>query len=783
MALEKIRRSSTTSTTLPGSLISRNEVSIPKLSTPRPSQILTRSLIEKIQEAKRLRQSEGPHDSHTDKRHNCRTQNPVAYTLSGMCRTAPIISTEVPLDPSGILMKVQGATATMTSIAISRNAPPIPHAKPIMPVIPLAPSMPPTVDMPDHVKPQELPTKLVKKTSSSVSEAIQVTNAVLLIQQTWRKKKYIFRSRRRNTDSWDEFNSKDTMQVALVVDKDPGNEVLTPLFSAVAMKSQKLQENDIYCLNDHCDTIGENLDGEKRFPGEIESNRTAHPWIDHELVFLEEGRCIGELQDSVRNGTFMNEDEVIWKRPQHVIQQVEAARIALLKKTRRKRTTSPLPENLADSELVDVPQPIVPELISPAFKPSQHVFPRYRGDYPKFTSRKRKMPRVTFLKRRSCNKVAAISTAKRSSRRRGLCLPAKQCHRKRSNAALTILINTETEDGATWESPEEEQHVGETESHPELRDRSEKQTTSTSAAIDLLQSLEEPSTIENAEPKTLSRSEAVKQFVVFSSFSDESRRIEHDRSRNDLISVGDLALARSLLYNRQHCQISSNLTEDSESLIPLTLPSSSPPPSNHNTEAWNAAEPKQPTEMTTGWSDCGSANEKDSCVCDNNVGADDVDAKTFSGIQPSARFKEDVEEAPEHHESLWSWDDLLPRREGHHDGGASLALSSATTTSAQAIDDSPEARSHPCSQRNADPLHALEVVKTAMTVTTAQNRSAHRDEQPPACNQRPPPRPSPNAVTIRPHLAEAQRLEFLRVLEDFKRCLSPPTVTGCDSDL
>ncbi|KAE9041914.1 hypothetical protein PR003_g3942 [Phytophthora rubi] len=208
------------------------------------------------------------------------------------------------------------------------------------------------------------------------------------------------------------------------------------------------------------------------------------------------------------------------------------------------------------------------------------------------------------------------------------------------------------------------------------------------------------------------------QFVVFSGFDEASSAVDTERSRNDLISVGDLALARSLLYDRHHDQSASNLGEQPDGFIPLTLPTPPALSATKGVEGWD--EPStEPTQLATS---CGGEH-----VTDNQAGHIDGCATSSytkkccrsSTVQPFDRFDEE----PEVLESLWAWDDLLPRREGHCNDGS---------------------------------LQRFEVAK-----------SATRDEQEAPSS----PRAAP--VVVGPQLNEAKRLEFLRALDDFKRCLRP----------
>ncbi|KAE8999311.1 hypothetical protein PF011_g14675, partial [Phytophthora fragariae] len=211
------------------------------------------------------------------------------------------------------------------------------------------------------------------------------------------------------------------------------------------------------------------------------------------------------------------------------------------------------------------------------------------------------------------------------------------------------------------------------------------------------------------------------QFVVFSGFGEASSALDIGCSRNDLISVGDLALARSLLYDRHHDQSASNLGEQSGGFIPLMLPTPSPLSATKSVERWDEPATSCSGEHVTD----NQAGHIDGCATGNDM----KKCCRSSAVQPFDRFDEEPEVLA-HCESLWAWDDLLPRREGHCNDGS---------------------------------LQRFEVAKSAVSETVAPIR----DEQETPSS----PRAAP--VVVGPQLNEAKRLEFLRALDDFKRCLRP----------
>ncbi|EGZ16686.1 hypothetical protein PHYSODRAFT_330747 [Phytophthora sojae] len=264
------------------------------------------------------------------------------------------------------------------------------------------------------------------------------------------------------------------------------------------------------------------------------------------------------------------------------------------------------------------------------------------------------------------------------------------------------------------------------------------------------------------------------RFVVFSDFGEASSTVDSALSRNDLISVGDLALARSLLCDRHHGQTANHLNGYSDGFIPLTLPTFSPQaaePSKQSLKVWDEPSIEYSKQAVTG---CSEGFEPGNQVEDNDnaVVDDDTTNRNQDGAaQPFDQFDAEPDALVLQRESLWTW---LSNR----DDGISLASLSSSTNSAcsedQAAEDTASRQSGP-----ADPMRALQVVKSAVTKTMARIR----DEQHAACQQQqqesetptsPPPAPAPTAASNRtPRLDEAKRLEFLRALEDFKRCLRP----------
>lgn len=644
-----------------------------------------------------------------------------------------------------------------------------------MPVIPFSPSTPPAVKIPGQDQQEgDVKVKLVaEKVPSSISTVIEVMNAVLLIQRMWRRRRLIVRFRRRNQQHSGEINEP---KVTLVVDK---MEAVTPLFPTVSMKSRKCFSHpcrkQLSHPNEQCDTtvhvLGSVNEGgaaatHERYSDEIASSHISHPWTDHELVFLEEGRRIGDLQDSVRKGFSLDEDELIWKRPEQIIQRIEAERITTLRDARRKRPTSRQLEYPAPHE-VAVLDNNVSETMSPTVHSPRNVLPRSRRKDAATTARKRKMARVSLWKRRSRNNADLVFPARKTSKTRENFARARtKCRRRKESKAASSSSPTEDKADSAAQMLDDR-----SESQSDCGVRSPRQAGSTSSAID---ELKQPADHNLAGSEARSSPALLDRFVVFSDFGEASSTVDSALSRNDLISVGDLALARSLLCDRHHGQTANHLNGYSDGFIPLTLPTFSPQaaePSKQSLKVWDEPSIEYSKQAVTG---CSEGFEPGNQVEDNDnaVVDDDTTNRNQDGAaQPFDQFDAEPDALVLQRESLWTW---LSNR----DDGISLASLSSSTNSAcsedQAAEDTASRQSGP-----ADPMRALQVVKSAVTKTMARIR----DEQHAACQQQqqesetptsPPPAPAPTAASNRtPRLDEAKRLEFLRALEDFKRCLRP----------
>ncbi|KAG7388873.1 hypothetical protein PHYPSEUDO_011707 [Phytophthora pseudosyringae] len=623
---------------------------------------------------------------------------------------------------------------------------------------------------------------------SSINDMIVATNVVLSIQRRWRRNRRLVRTRRKHSEH---------NEVTLTIDKDC--ERVIPAFSAANVRcdqvtkrqtvkdASSLQNDKEYDVAGSSavkdDEPGDTGSRAKSAGDMTASHPSYHPWTDQDLVFLEEGRCIGELHESVRRGNFMDRDELVWKRPQHVIQQLETRRVSTFQKHRRKRTHSRkvqdqlvLPLNrkvdASGSSVNDVRETILPvqefvHVVPPsdhaqaASAPENSTKPTREMMIP----RKSKLPRVHLLKHRAARVSVRVRRVQGvGQENRNANCPAR-------------------EEETPCERITDGRQIDEVRSN-----RSEEQTGSLS---DDTGGVEEPN---NSTLEQVSSSEAdtstnvLDRFVVFSDCEQTSDEVDAKLSRNDLIHVGDLALARSLLYDERHCHAVNNVVEYHDGFIPLTLSTPSmlsaclpsEEPLDKQASRRDRTLIATPCDSVRYLEEDASDDDADSCV-DNNA---------ENAVAAPLKYDASIRQEPEdldRREYLWSWEELLLQANGcrtRSDGSASStsSLSSGNNASSHscAVADAPMPPQ--CSRPAADPVRVLNVMRSAVAETMTRIHSDYRGpppEQGTTSNQLPDTAPIiPVAHPSRLRLDEAKRLEFLRVLGDFKRCLRPPLASS-----
>ncbi|KAF4129306.1 hypothetical protein GN958_ATG21570 [Phytophthora infestans] len=665
------------------------------------SQSLTRSLMDKINEAKSLRQTKAASKIRSED-----FSEPDALGRGLQRSIHPSF-----LEVSRSNPPQARPDAAQSTVAFLNNSPPAPHAKPVKPMIPQLSSSPsPTLEAKDT---SGKPLREAKETAARINDVIVATNAILSIQRMWR-------SRRK---------PKDGRAVVLIIDKSCDVNA-TPLFHAENARCEQATNQKVrVASNLHVDSEhdvgndlvvnGSEVDAKDSSAKSLISSRPCnHPWTDLELIFLEEGRCIEELQESVRRGNSVDQGELVWKRPHQIIQRLEAQRLSMVKKTRRKREhRQKCPALLVPSAGPDIgAEKLKAETLSVRAASTVTSQGHPKTIQKSILQRQCKLPRVFRLKRTNTTKKLVLRATRGPSKAQKLLGQDQQASRacdQHGHAVPSRLISKE--------------EAG-------VYDR----------------------------------------FMVFPGAALTSNNMDTKHSRNDLISVGELALARSLLYDKQQCQATINEVEHLNDLIPLT----SAAPSIHVSRSGKLSEilPEQPEAMR------GSALVAEIYPTERNG-----DGYAYGSSATERESLEDNErsgqEPRESSRCKNSWEKLHVR------------VGSCRTRSDDCASYTPSPSSgsfnfiKPCEAEKAadvlpqhcstDLVFSLNSSKSSVTTTVLQTHRQYRDQHDDTFNQQTEAAPSsqypiPVAQLSQPRLDEEKRDEFLRVLNDFKRCLRPP---------
>ncbi|KAL3660227.1 hypothetical protein V7S43_014758 [Phytophthora oleae] len=634
---------------------------------PPVAQTLTRSLMDKVEEAKGLRYSEASSkyqtNCHRDPGDRCRSSSPSA--MNDTC-TEPVYKANFHTLASTVALsssqREHQSLAQSSTLSALKNAPPVPHAKPVMPVISTFPPLP-----------------TPKKPVSIINGVIEAANAALLIQRMWRRKLASCREQKRGSER---------NEVTLIIDKHV--ESVTPLFSAVKMSCQtndvsKARADDVAAISAVGDEVVGICSSMKAAGGLVARSSSYDPWTDQDLIFLEEGRCIGELQEAVRRRTSMDQDELVWKRPQHVIQQLETRRVSTIQKTRRKRAHRRKPQLLLNID-PQVETPGTTEKLVPIQTPKQLCTETANNTLltGKKLRREVEFPHVRLLKHRISKGKVALRAGRIPSKTRRLFTRVDQAHTKLSRVSNST-------------------------NQPQAGDRSDSNQADNDMANDHRD--ETLKTDPSSDPQLFDR------FVVFSNSKEMEDAMATKPLRNDLICVGDLALARSLLYEKRH-PLSSDIVDHPNDFIPFTLAPTNPPENEHPDE-------QESIEGQLLWH-----------------------SERYTQVDMSATedFAQGVSAST-------------------HSTGSNASTDSCTAK---------DAVTQRLSQSTADPMIALNVMKSAVTKTMTRIHCKYREEAPhddhqPASNQLLEAAPIIPVAQLR--LDEDKRIEFLRALNDFKRCL------------
>ncbi|EEY60542.1 uncharacterized protein PITG_13261 [Phytophthora infestans T30-4] len=440
------------------------------------------------------------------------------------------------------------------------------------------------------------------------------------------------------------------------------------------------------------------------------------------LFHAENARCERatnqKLQESVRRGNSVDQGELVWKRPHQIIQRLEAQRLSMVEKTRRKREhRQKCPALLVPSAGPDIgAEKLKAETLSVRAASTVTSQGHPKTIQKSILQRQCKLPRVFRLKRTNTTKKLVLRATRGPSKAQKLLGQDQQASRacdQHGHAVPSRLISKE--------------EAG-------VYDR----------------------------------------FMVFPGAALTSNNMDTKHSRNDLISVGELALARSLLYDKQQCQATINEVEHLNDLIPLT----SAVPSIHVSRSGKLSEilPEQPEAMR------GSALVAEIYPTERNG-----DGYAYGSSATERESLEDNErsgqEPRESSRCKNSWEKLHVR------------VGSCRTRSDDCASYTPSPSSgsfnfiKPCEAEKAadvlpqhcstDLVFSLNSSKSSVTKTVLQTHRQYRDQHDDTCNQQTEAAPSsqypiPVAQLSQPRLDEEKRDEFLRVLNDFKRCLRPP---------
>jgi len=691
------------------------------------SETLARSLMENIQEAKRLRQEEA------EGRLSAYDYHDPATHVQSIKRVQELCQRHVKPQP------IERPSAAQSSVPVPASASPapIPHPKPVMPVIPHLPSLSPaeTLDAVGKATEMDAAQPTTEK-SSSIDDVIVAANAVLAMQRAWRRKRLVGRSTE---------HCASAERVTIAVDQSCAS--VTPLFAAASRRVQQLAaqpklEVDVPTLGGACAAASPTREDEAAHDGKPFVSDTCYdPWTDHELVFLEEGRCVGELHESVRRGVLMDDDELVWKRPQHVIQQLETQRVATI---RKRRSTRSLGRQSKHSVMLITDAKTDAGLTPSVGDASTRGNPFPRSSKGNFARRKRKLRRPRPLKYRGVD-----TRGRTSCKAKGLLVCAQRGAQARGGNSIA--------DGGSGDEETLKDVAAET------QDTSRSvQEANRSPSHD-----EEPSD----EPiRGAGDAVVLDHFVVF---TDSGGGLDAKHSRNDLITVGDLALARSLLRDDRHSRAGKDVAAHYRDFIPLILSS----PSCRAAQTGDLKHEATP------------ANRKElgASACPSGSARAD-----FNGLEALERFSQEalpVDDKPAPHHSVWPWEDLsleLECKSARDQDAVPSSYSPIPCSGSNSSSAKSEAYSSACEPtQDASSTYAMKssVAETMARINIEYREDAEHNNELAVSSQEneecSPQSPVAAIPAIRARLDQDQRMEFLRVLGDFKRCLQP--LSSCSS--
>lgn len=614
---------------------------------------------------------------------------------------------------------------------------PVPHTKPVMPTLPPLSSSPSVRRMKTQEKGDTIAliarNATPQMSESSRIDAIDTANAARSIQLMWREKlrkceKYEHTHVRRNTNL--HLNKVNALFCAA---------------NATAMTPR--QTNEVISQDANTEYMVKSS-WVRDFKGDVTAPLTASPmsrrvtycpWIDHELIFLEEGRCMGEIYSSVQNSFCEDQDELLWKRPQQVIQQVEYRRISKIQKMEQ------LGRNGNDQRMLNVDsnyRALESNVSSLKGGTSTSLLSFVENPSAATPSlglqkslRKQKLPRVSLPSHKwGCHK-SSTRTKKTTKTRR------KKTISKRSNEKAAIRGSLQLNDNL---------------------DRRERRRSDDTPGIEIVardcRTMEQNVTVDTAlNPDVLN------QFKVFSNFN-QPLNDDTKQSRNDLISVGDFAFARNGLDVHHLCHTASDTIEiEQNKSIPLTL--SALPAYQDQVLGkldFQVLKPRREPTMFAETSRAEGGSDKgttDRCYSEVPAFKDDGNCSNESSDKLHCKL------------SL-AWKELLKYSDESSLSPIRDNVSLKSYALHEAISISP--------RHSTDSMRALACTKYSVDGTKFQNYGEDGNTQ--LLQTGPSSQSSPSAALSSGHCSiEKERTEFQSVLNDFKCCLQP--LLPCPSKL
>lgn len=718
---------------------------------------LNRSLKEKIEEAKRLRQVEEARHQPRHSTNQARAvvlQPPVSLDSIQQRQTDPRSPRLQSRNASTALLQSQMETKPETpqlsvDMPAAVNDPPVPHPKPVIPALPPLESRVHSSGLPVKeilATEQALEQKSGKFTNLAqgnvaVDSIIIAANAVVAIQRTWRK----WHLKQTSKGFNDESEADHGAQVQLVIDRDRKEQAITPLFRFPRQTKPDLRTNDQEQNAIHS-ILG---DGDVQISEASEDHTGAelvtrsdchishHPWTDHDLIFMEEGRLIGELEEAVRSGKIIDDSEVLWKRPQLVIENIEKQRVSLIRKTRRLRATNAgklgsflFAGNKRDDQVqMTKTSPSVEEETGVTLSASR-----------KQRSKRCRLPRVRMRKRRRAQKQIKLNHSAKASgeppeQSSGEYCPQEKPSDTSESLAQEIGLNSDAHDGGSANVSIEE------------------------AAIEMVP-VEDHRNDCLRETRIVPFQAARHNFVFF---QDVTTSGEVDgASRNDLITVGDLTIAARLLsdeHRRGNVSTENNVLARRNEFIPLSFSTHAASSTvvddrnDHISEGWTSLNEGQCCSSTV-------ADVADGCKPSGDHGMAHSERIRINECSGADNFMQHTRRSQDFF-SLESSSAILPDNQRSHDWRVDLDEHSC------------------CGSDSDNALFALKAMQGTVADTMTKlhelrNEFIHQDQPLPPRND------SVELIAqtaAKPRLDEDKRLEFLRVLDDFKRCLRPSSST------